>query len=175
MGVVTRLKYNDKVKINLGRKLPFQVVLYEPEIPPNTGNIIRLCANTGATLHLIEPFGFAWDDTRLKRAGLDYHDLTHVYRHENLTAYLEAVQPNRILAFTTKAHRPHSDAQYHADDTLMFGPETRGLPWSVLESLPQDCRLRIPMQPDSRSLNLANSVAVALYEGWRQIDFVGGL
>ncbi len=151
----------------------FQVVLYEPEIPPNTGNIIRLCANTSADLHLIEPLGFAWDNSRLKRAGLDYHDLTHVTRHDNLQAYLEKEQPSRIFAFTTKAQRTHSHASFQAGDTLMFGPETRGLPDEVLAAIPQDQLLRIPMQEASRSLNLANAVAVALYEGWRQLDYVG--
>ncbi|MEQ9451405.1 MAG: tRNA (uridine(34)/cytosine(34)/5-carboxymethylaminomethyluridine(34)-2'-O)-methyltransferase TrmL [Pseudomonadales bacterium] len=152
----------------------FQIVLYEPEIPPNTGNIIRLCANTGALLHLIEPLGFAWDNSRLKRAGLDYHDLTHVHRHANLQSYLQAVRPRRLFGFTTKATHAYTDVAYQPGDALMFGPETRGLPPEVLASLPAEQRLRIPMQAASRSLNLANAVAVALYEGWRQLDFRGG-
>lgn len=149
----------------------FQVVLYEPEIPPNTGNIIRLCANTGATLHLIEPLGFEWENSRLKRAGLDYHDLARVTRHASYDAYLEALQPKRIYAFTTKASHPHTDPSYEADDAFMFGPETRGLPEEVIAGIPEERRIRIPMQPESRSLNLANAVAISLYEGWRQLGF----
>ena len=155
--------------------MSFQIVLYEPEIPPNTGNIIRLCANTGATLHLIEPLGFAWDNTRLKRAGLDYHDLARVTRHKDFASYLNTVQPKRMLAFTTKAQRPHSDITYEADDALLFGPETRGLPADLLASIDSAHRLRIPMQAESRSLNLANAVAIALYEGWRQLDYLGAI
>ena len=149
------------------------MVLYEPEIPPNTGNIIRLCANTGASLHLIEPLGFAWDNSRLKRAGLDYHDLTLVTRHKSFDNYLVAEKPDRIFAFTTKASLPHTAPEYRAGDVMMFGPETRGLPEHMLNELPNEQCLRIPMQKDSRSLNLANAVSIALYEGWRQLGFVG--
>ena len=151
--------------------MTFQVVLYEPEIPPNTGNIIRLCANTGATLHLIEPLGFEWENSRLKRAGLDYHDLARVTRHKTFEAYLEALAPKRIYAFTTKASHPHTEPSYEPDDAFMFGPETRGLPAEVVAGIPLDRRIRIPMQPESRSLNLANAVAISLYEGWRQLGF----
>ncbi|MEM7079574.1 MAG: tRNA (cytidine(34)-2'-O)-methyltransferase [Pseudomonadota bacterium] len=153
--------------------MPFHVVLFEPEIPPNTGNIIRLCANTGAQLHLIEPLGFAWDNKRLRRAGLDYHTLTHVSRHTDLDACLTRLQPANIYAFTTKASRHYHDAKFARDDVLLFGPETRGLPDEVLNSLEPDARLRIPMRGESRSLNLANAVAIALFEGWRQLDFSG--
>lgn len=153
--------------------MPFDVVLYEPEIPPNTGAIIRLCANTGAKLHLIQPLGFTWDDKRLKRAGLDYHDLTHVTLYENLTEFIREVSPERLLACTTKAQCRYTDITYTHGDALMFGPETRGLPDQLLERLPGEHKLRIPMQPDSRSLNLANAVSVVLYEAWRQIDFAG--
>ncbi|MBT7334285.1 MAG: tRNA (cytidine(34)-2'-O)-methyltransferase [Gammaproteobacteria bacterium] len=155
--------------------MPFNVVLYEPEIPPNTGAIIRLCANTGAQLHLIKPLGFAWDDKRLRRAGLDYLALTHVTLHENLAACLAITAPDRVLACTTKAKTRHSAIAYRPGDVLLSGPETRGLPESLLNDLPEQNKLRIPMQPDSRSLNLANAVSVVLYEAWRQIDFQGAL
>ena len=151
--------------------MPFNIVLYEPEIPPNTGNIIRLCANTGAHLHLIKPFGFEWDDTRLKRAGLDYHDLAHVTLHDNLQAYKQQAQPARVFAFTTKASTCYTEPEYCQGDALMFGPETRGLPDGLLSETDEQHKLRIPMQPQSRSLNLANAVSVVLYEAWRQLDF----
>ena len=150
------------------------VVLYEPEIPPNTGNIIRLCANTGAQLHLIEPFGFEWNDKRLRRAGLDYAELAHVHTHANFASYLSEFPERRLLAFTTKAHDRHSDLRYDTRDSLLFGPETRGLPEEILNGTDVAQKLRIPMQPACRSLNLANSVAVALYEAWRQLDYAGG-
>jgi len=154
--------------------VPFKIVLYEPEIPPNTGNIIRLCANTGAELHLIKPLGFEWQDSRLKRAGLDYHDLAHVMLHENYAAYINTVQPERTFAFTTKANRPFSDVSFCTGDALVFGPETRGLPDEFLANFDAENRLRIPMRAASRSLNIANAVAIAIYEGWRQINFEGG-
>ena len=153
--------------------MPFEIVLYEPEIPPNTGNIIRLCANTGSRLHLIKPLGFAWDDSRLKRAGLDYHDLTHVTLHENYAEFLAQVAPTRLFACTTKAHTTHTEASYQAGDALMFGPETRGIPDELLAEFDEGKKLRIPMQPTSRSLNIANAVSVILYEAWRQIGFTG--
>ena len=153
--------------------MPFEIVLYEPEIPPNTGNIIRLCANTGSRLHLIKPLGFAWDDSRLKRAGLDYHDLTHVTLHENYADFLTKVAPARLFACTTKANTTHTEASYLAGDALMFGPETRGIPDDVLAEFDDERKLRIPMQPTSRSLNIANAVSVILYEAWRQIGFTG--
>ena len=152
--------------------MPFDIVLYEPEIPPNTGNIIRLCANTGARLHLIKPLGFEWDDSRLKRAGLDYHDLAHVTLYEDLQAFKEAVAPPRLFACSTRANTTYSDARYQRGDALMFGPETRGLPQALLDATPDAMQLRIPMQASSRSLNLANAVSVILYEAWRQLDFV---
>jgi tRNA (cytidine/uridine-2'-O-)-methyltransferase len=152
-----------------------EIVLYEPEIPPNTGNIIRLCANTGVDLHLIKPYGFAWDDTRLKRAGLDYHKLTHVSHHDSLADYLNASQPARLFGLSTKGGTRYTDANFENGDALLFGPETRGLPPAVLASLPEQQRLRIPMHPRSRSLNLANAVAVVLFEAWRQLDFQGAV
>ncbi|MDF7671321.1 tRNA (uridine(34)/cytosine(34)/5-carboxymethylaminomethyluridine(34)-2'-O)-methyltransferase TrmL [Orbaceae bacterium ESL0721] len=152
------------------------IVLYEPEIPANTGNIIRLCANTGANLHIIEPMGFFWDDKKLRRAGLDYQEFVNVKRYKNLEYFLaengvDLIQ--KIYALTTKGERPHSDVPYKAGDYLMFGPETRGLPATLLEKLPQDHKIRIPMLPNSRSMNLSNSVAVVVYEGWRQLNYVG--
>ena len=155
--------------------MPFNVVLYEPEIPQNTGNIIRLCANTGANLHLIKPLGFDWDDSKLKRAGLDYHDLAHVTLYDNYADYLTLANPAQSWAFTTKGSRPYSEATFEAADAFVFGPETRGLPDPFLDKTPKERRLRIPMQAESRSLNLANSVAVALYEAWRQIDYQSGV
>ena len=151
------------------------IVLYEPEIPPNTGNIIRLCANTGYRLHLIEPLGFAWDDKRIRRAGLDYHEFASVQRHANYQAFLDKVQPKRLFACTTKGQRHHSDVSYQAGDVLMFGPESRGLPVEVRESLPLEHWLRIPMAPDSRSMNLSNAVSVFVYESWRQLGYKGSV
>lgn len=149
----------------------FNVVLFEPEIPPNTGNIIRLCANTGTHLHLIRPLGFEWSDRRLKRAGLDYHEWARVSIHDNLTDYLSGRPLERVFVFTTKGKSDHHAIRYLAADTLIFGPESRGLPDEVINTLPPAQRLRIPMQPTSRSLNLSNAVAVAVYEAWRQHDF----
>jgi tRNA (cytidine/uridine-2'-O-)-methyltransferase len=151
------------------------VALYEPEIPPNTGNVIRLCANTGAHLHLIEPLGFVLDDARLRRAGLDYREWARVRVHPSLDACLAAVNPRQVWAFTTRAERSFTAARYGAGDLLLFGPESRGLPEHVLAAVPGPQRLRIPMRPGSRSLNLSNSVAVAVYEAWRQMDYVGSL
>lgn len=154
--------------------MPFDVVLFEPEIPPNTGNIIRLCANTGARLHLIEPLGFEWDDRRLRRAGLDYHELTNVSIHKDYPAFLATVNPERLFGCTTKGQTLHTQTDYRVGDALMFGPETRGLPDSVLNTLDAEQKIRIPMQAQSRSLNLANAVSIILYEAWRQVDFSGG-
>jgi len=151
--------------------MPIHVALYEPEIPPNTGNIIRLCANTGARLHLIRPLGFELDDARLKRAGLDYHEWARVAVHDDLAACLAAVRPPRLFAFSTRAGQDYWRVGPAAEDLLLFGPETRGLPRAVLESVPPEQRLRIPMQATSRSLNLSNAVAVAVYEVWRQRGF----
>ncbi len=155
------------------RPTVFDVVLYEPEIPPNTGNIIRLCANTGARLHLIEPLGFRLEDRRLRRAGLDYHEWARVRVHPDLAVCLAALRPARVLAFTTKGRHVYSDIDYQAGDALLFGPETRGLPEPVLAGLPPECRLRIPMRARVRSLNLSNAVAVVVYEAWRQSGFPG--
>lgn len=152
----------------------FDVVLYEPEIPPNTGNIIRLCANTGARLHLIRPLGFIMDDRRLRRAGLDYHEWTAVRLHRDLAAFLAEARPARLFAFTTKGARPYHTVAYQPDDALLFGPETRGLPAAALRDIPVDQRLRLPMLTTGRSLNLSNAVAIALYEAWRQRGFRGG-
>ncbi|MDM8558806.1 tRNA (uridine(34)/cytosine(34)/5-carboxymethylaminomethyluridine(34)-2'-O)-methyltransferase TrmL [Candidatus Parabeggiatoa sp. HSG14] len=149
----------------------FHCVLYQPEIPPNTGNIIRISANLGVLLHLIHPLGFELDDKKLKRAGLDYHELTKVQEHDSLATFLETVQPPRLFACSTKGKTCYADQNYQAGDTFLFGPETRGLPQSVLDSLPTEQVIRIPMQPDSRSLNLANAVSVILYEAWRQQGF----
>ncbi|MGC9456239.1 MAG: tRNA (cytidine(34)-2'-O)-methyltransferase [Halothiobacillaceae bacterium] len=149
------------------------VILYEPEIPPNTGNIIRLCANAGAGLHLIEPLGFSLETRALRRAGLDYHDLATLSVWSSLDACLESLAPGRLFAFSTRGRHRHDRPAYRPDDALLFGPETRGLPDALLESLPPAHRLRLPMRADCRSLNLSNAVAIALYEAWRQLDFPG--
>lgn len=151
----------------------FHCVLYQPEIPPNTGNIIRLCANTQINLHLIRPLGFSLDDKRMKRAGLDYHEWAQVHTHDDLDAFVKTIQPTRLFACTTKAQRFYTEPQYNAGDAFVFGPETRGLPTLILDSMPPTQLIRIPMQPNSRSLNLSNAVAVILYEAWRQIGFSG--
>lgn len=149
------------------------VVLFEPEIPPNTGNIIRLCANTGAQLHLIEPLGFILDDRRLRRAGLDYHEWTNVEIHKSFDDFRQTHPTKRLFAFSTKGTKYHHTVQFQENDILLFGPETRGLPASVLEQLTTSQIIRIPMVENSRSLNLSNSVAVVLYEAWRQLNFIG--
>ena len=149
------------------------VVLYQPEIPPNTGNIIRICANTGAALHLIRPLGFDWDDKRMRRAGLDYHDFTRVILHDSLEACEQLLSKSRWFAMTTKGSRNFAEVTFDAADVVLFGPETRGLPDEVLARWPQERKLRIPMQAPSRSINLANSVAITLYEAWRQRGYDG--
>ncbi|MDP1708440.1 MAG: tRNA (uridine(34)/cytosine(34)/5-carboxymethylaminomethyluridine(34)-2'-O)-methyltransferase TrmL [Gammaproteobacteria bacterium] len=149
------------------------VVLFEPEIPPNTGNIIRLCANSGAQLHLIKPLGFSPTDSKLKRAGLDYHDWASVHQHDNLDVFKSTVRPPRLFAISTRGTHNYAEATYRPEDALLFGPETRGLPQPVLDALPRNHILRIPMQPHNRSLNLSNAVAVVLYEAWRQQSFSG--
>lgn len=149
------------------------IVLFEPEIPPNTGNIIRLCANTGFQLHLIEPLGFAWDDKRLRRAGLDYHEFTAIQKHESYEAFLRVEQPERLFALTTKGTPAHSAVSYQAGDYLLFGPESRGLPAEILDALPPAHKIRIPMRAESRSMNLSNAVSVVVYEAWRQLDYAG--
>lgn len=149
----------------------FHVILFQPEIPPNTGNIIRLCANAGCGLHLIEPLGFELDDKRLRRAGLDYHEYASVQRHADLATCLESLGQPRVFAFTTKGSQPYHEVRYRRGDAFLFGPESRGLPQEIREGLPPEQRLRLPMRPGCRSLNLSNTVAVAVYEAWRQLDF----
>ncbi|WP_025738530.1 tRNA (uridine(34)/cytosine(34)/5-carboxymethylaminomethyluridine(34)-2'-O)-methyltransferase TrmL [Salinivibrio socompensis] len=151
----------------------FDIALYEPEIAPNTGNIIRLCANCGANLHLIEPLGFDLEEKKVRRAGLDYHDLTRVTRHASYAAFIDAMAGRRIFACTTKATQYHTQAVFSPGDVLLFGPETRGLPHDLIQALPDTQRLRIPMQPEARSLNLSNAVAIIGYEAWRQLGFNG--
>ena len=148
------------------------IVLFEPEIPPNTGNIIRLASNTGCRLHLIHPLGFSLDEKRLRRAGLDYHEHSVVLEHQNWEAFLAACAPTRISAFSTKGARYYTEISYESDDYLLFGPETRGLPGDLLSSPRVGAVLRLPMLEHSRSLNLANTVAVVVYEAWRQLGFI---
>ncbi len=151
----------------------FHIALYEPEIPPNTGNIMRLCANTGCTLHLIHPLGFDLDEKKLRRAGLDYRDLAVIKEHPNFPAFLNSLQGATIYALTTKGNKAHSKANFQANDVLLFGPETRGLPDNVLQVLDDQHKLRIPMIPNRRSLNLSNTVAIIVYEALRQHNFKG--
>lgn len=153
----------------------FHIVLFEPEIPPNTGNIIRLCANTGAQLHLVKPLGFSLEDKQLKRAGLDYHEYANLQVHENWQACKLALAGKRLFALTTKGSTRHTDLQFKADDVFVFGPETRGLPQEIRDEFLPEHRVRLPMLADSRSLNLSNSAAILLYEAWRQIDFIHGV
>lgn len=151
------------------------VVLYEPEIPPNTGNVIRLCANSGCRLHLVEPLGFRMDDRELRRAGLDYHEYATVQVHADWPACVRALGASRrMFALSTRATRRYDEVAFAADDVLVFGAETRGLPAAMLDSFDTDHRLRLPMRPDNRSLNLSNAVAVVVYEAWRQHGFAGG-
>ncbi len=152
----------------------FSVILYQPEIPPNTGNVMRLCANTGARLHLVEPLGFELDEPRLKRAGLDYREFASVQTHVSLPACVGALGDPRVFALSTRGVTRYDAPQYRENDAFLFGPETRGLPQPVLDSLPPGQRLRLPMRATSRSLNLSNSVAVVVYEAWRQLRFGGG-
>ena len=147
------------------------IALYQPEIPPNTGNIMRLCANTGCHLHLVEPLGFDLEEKKLRRAGLDYRDFSQVSLHPDMDALTAALGETRIYAITTRGQRPYHSVPFRAGDTLLFGPETRGLPNQILDNLGEEQRLRIPMQADSRSLNLSNAVAVLAYEALRQLDF----
>ncbi|MDT0603780.1 tRNA (uridine(34)/cytosine(34)/5-carboxymethylaminomethyluridine(34)-2'-O)-methyltransferase TrmL [Thalassotalea castellviae] len=147
------------------------VVLFQPQIPPNTGNIIRLCANTGFRLHLIEPLGFDFDDKKLRRAGLDYHEFAATKRHKNFAAFVESEQPKRILAITTKATNYYGDVKFTSGDYLLFGSETAGLPEDVRQQIPDQDKIRIPMIKDSRSMNLSNATSVIIYEAWRQLGF----
>lgn len=153
----------------------FAVVLFQPEIPPNTGNIIRLCANTGAELHLVKPLGFPLDSAKMKRAGLDYHEFAELTVHESFADCLNALQGRRIFALSTKGKSRYDQARFQAGDVFLFGPETRGLPSEILDGLPLEQKLRLPMQQGSRSMNLSNTVAVMLFEAWRQNGFEGGI
>lgn len=149
------------------------VILFRPEIPPNTGNVIRLCANTGADLHLVRPLGFELDDARLRRAGLDYHEFARVAVHDTLDACLDAIGHPRVFAFSTRGQQLHTEVSFAGNDALLFGCETAGLPDDVLDALPASQRVRLPMRPGNRSLNLSNAVAVAVFEAWRQAGFDG--
>ncbi|MFA5684688.1 MAG: tRNA (cytidine(34)-2'-O)-methyltransferase [Lysobacteraceae bacterium] len=149
------------------------VLLYQPEIPPNTGNAIRLCANTGARLHLIRPLGFELDDARLRRAGLDYHEYAQLRVHDSLDACLHALGQPRLFALSARGRQRFDAPRYQADDAFLFGPETRGLPAEVLASLPPEQRLYLPMRPGNRSLNLSNAIAITVFEAWRQLGYAG--
>ncbi len=151
----------------------FEIALYEPEIPPNTGNIMRLCANTASRLHLIHPLGFDLDEKKLRRAGMDYRDLATIQEHENYAAFLTANPQKNVYALTTKGSKTYSEVSFVPNSILLFGPETRGLPDEVLNSLEAENKLRLPMHPDSRSLNLSNTVAIVTYEALRQNGFTG--
>ena len=153
----------------------FEIVLFEPEIPPNTGNIIRLCANTGTALHLVEPLGFTLEDKQLQRAGLDYHEYATLKVHPDWAACLAHFGARRLFAVTTKGATRHTDVRFQAGDVFVFGPESRGLPPEVREGFMPERRIRLPMQPASRSLNLSNAAAVLIYEAWRQNGFAGGV
>lgn len=151
----------------------FHIVLYQPEIPPNTGNVIRLCANTGARLHLVHPLGFEWDDARVRRAGLDYHELANIEHHADWEACQRAIAGKRIFAVENPATTRYDQPAFRSDDVFVFGQETRGLPQTILDELPEAQRLQLPMLPGNRSLNLSNAVAAILFEAWRQCDFSG--
>ena len=152
----------------------FAVILYQPEIPPNTGNIMRLCANTGSELHLVEPLGFELDDRKLRRAGLDYREFADVRTHTSLSACIEALGEPRVFAFSTRGRTRFDRPEFVPGDAFLFGPETRGLPDEVLDALPPEQRLRLPMKPGNRSLNLSNTAAVVVYEAWRQQGYMDG-
>lgn len=151
----------------------FEIVLFQPEIPPNTGNVIRLTANSGCRLHLVEPLGFDLSDRQLARAGLDYHDLAHVSVHRDWAACCAALHGRRMFAFTTRAEQRYDAVRYRAGDVLLFGPESRGLPKAMVDGFAPQARVRVPMRAGNRSINLSNVVAVAVYEGWRQAGFAG--
>jgi len=152
----------------------FHVILFEPEIPPNAGNVIRLCANTGATLHLVRPLGFRLDDARVKRAGLDYHEMARVRQHDSLDGCLASLGEARVFAVETGGRQRYDELEFRAGDAFLFGRETSGLPAEILAGWPQDNLIRLPMIPGNRSLNLSNSVAVVVFEAWRQLGFTGG-
>jgi len=152
----------------------FSLILYEPEIPPNTGNVIRLCANTGVALHLIEPLGFDLEEKKLRRAGLDYREFASVQTHASLDSCLGLLDQPKVFALSTRGTTRHDAPNYREGDAFLLGPETRGLPQEILDALPAEQRLRLPMRPDNRSLNLSNTAAVIVYEAWRQLGFDGG-
>jgi tRNA (cytidine/uridine-2'-O-)-methyltransferase len=152
----------------------FHLILFEPEIPPNTGNIIRLCANTGSSLHLIRPLGFELNDKRVRRAGLDYHEYASLTEHDSLAACLASLDHPRLVAVSTRGKTLYTGFRFAEGDAILFGPETRGLPAELLQELPSSSVIRVPMQPGNRSLNLANAAAIVLYEAWRQHNFPGG-
>ena len=151
----------------------FHIILFEPEIPPNAGNVIRLCANTGSTLHLVRPLGFTLDDARVRRAGLDYHEMARVHEHANLAACLGWLESRRVFAVETTGGQRFDEVRYREGDAFLFGRETSGLPAELLADWPQERLIRLPMVPGNRSLNLSNSVAVVVFEAWRQIGFAG--
>lgn len=151
----------------------FHIVLYQPEIPPNTGNVIRLCANTGCHLHLIEPLGFAPDDAKLRRAGLDYGDWKSINRHPSVAVFLQTVACQRLFTVSTRNATLYTRPRYQIHDAFLFGPETRGLPTTLRDSVPQMQRITLPMRPNNRSLNLSNAVSVVVFEAWRQLEFSG--
>lgn len=151
----------------------FHIILFQPEIPPNTGNVIRLCANTGCQLHLIRPLGFDMEDKKLRRAGLDYHEMARVRRHDDLAACLAALAGTRVFAVETTGSRCYADERFQPGDAFLFGKETVGLPQELIAAWPRDRVLRIPMRPGNRSVNLSNSVALVVYEAWRQLGFPG--
>ncbi len=151
------------------------IALYQPEIPPNTGNIIRLCANMGAQLHLIKPLGFNVDDAKLRRAGLDYHDWTQLIMHADFNHFQKSMKSRRIFACSTKGEKIYTTTSFSDEDVLLFGPETRGLPIEILNTLPSEQIIRIPMMPNNRSLNLSNAAAIIAYEAWRQLGFCGAV
>lgn len=150
----------------------FNIILYQPEIPQNTGNIIRLCANTGSTLHLVHPLGFVWDDKRLRRAGLDYHEFAHIQHHQNIDDCLKQFDPTRVFILTSKAKTAYASVQYQAKDAFLFGQESAGLPQTIHAAFDDKQKLLIPQKTHSRSLNLSNSVSIMIYEAWRQCNFV---
>ena len=153
----------------------FTVVLFEPEIPPNTGNIIRLCANTGCELHLVKPLGFPLDSSKMRRAGLDYHEFSKLIVHENFADCLADLAGQRIFALTTKGKTRPDSVSFRAGDVFLFGPETGGLPACILDTLPENRKIRFPMMPDNRSMNLSNTVAITVFEAWRQLGYAGGI
>ena len=171
-----RLTAHQAARARAGDNAPMiNVILFEPEIPPNTGNIIRLCANTGAGLHLVEPLGFDFDDAKLRRAGLDYHESARVHRHASLAACLAFLNAPRLFAFSARSEKRFDRVAFARGDALLFGPETRGLPADVLSSVPEAQRLQLPMLAGQRSLNLSNAVAVSVFEAWRQFNYEGAM